>query len=428
MLNKLIRRHGSRDQGAAMITTLLVSVVISGMGVLVVDVAVNNLQNAGRDRLASGAMGAAEAGVAQGITYIRSQGLGRLACSPGCATNPWGNQTSPKIITLADGREARVWIERVQDFSPPAVKTGIYRVHSQGTAGKGPGLRILEQTVSVKPFEFPIGLYGDNFADAGNTGVHQESMFSRNCISKRSHLEFSGIDPWNNIPSAAHSASYITDANSCSANPATDNKRIHKVGAPCDASFPYDQDSLGAVLPLGACNPPLTTSYFDINNLTDDFNYRPRGLSNTEYAALRTKAQSMGQYYTTTAFTAPDPAVYPNAVMYFKIGAGQTVSIQKELNAYAYDTTCTNPRSLVIVIEGGSLHINSDADLTGAIFVPDGNFQNNGNSEITGTLFAKTIDKFNGTANFQLTPCFLANLPGGLMDVSPMRFREVDRL
>jgi hypothetical protein len=42
-------------------------------------------------------------------------------------------------------------------------------------------------------------------------------------------------------------------------------------------------------------------------------------------------------------------------------------------------------------------------------------------------LYAKTIDKFNGTADFYLDPCWLNNIPGGILDVTPTNFHEVDR-
>ena len=45
----------------------------------------------------------------------------------------------------------------------------------------------------------------------------------------------------------------------------------------------------------------------------------------------------------------------------------------------------------------------------------------------TGTIWADTIEQWNGNATSQLTSCFLQNLPGGLMSVKSTHFREVDR-
>ena len=59
--------------------------------------------------------------------------------------------------------------------------------------------------------------------------------------------------------------------------------------------------------------------------------------------------------------------------------------------------------------------------------MPDGNLKYNGGAILDGTVFARRIDKFTGTADFFLDQCFISNFPGGLFDVTPTRFREVDR-
>jgi Tfp pilus assembly protein PilX len=431
MFQRMMRRVRTGESGVALITTILVMVIVTGMGAIVVEVATTNIRNAGRDRASGGALGAAEAGLAAGATYIQgTAGVSSLTCSPNCATNPWGNKASPQTVTVAGNRSAKVWIQVVQAINPPAVKSAQYIIHSVGTAGAAgttAGSVELEQEVSAKPFSFPIGVYADWVGAAGNASVHKESFFTQGCVNMRSHMTFEGIDQWYGIPAGVHSTKWITDSNNnCSAN---DNKNIHKAGSPgvCNTSYPYDQDALGGDLTSTPCygNPYPLTSYFDAAGLQSSYGQQARGLTTAQYAALKSRAQAMGQYYTTTSYTAPDPATYPNAVMYFKVPAGQTVMIQNQLNAYS-SATCGS-RSLVIVIEGGGLHVNAGADITAAIFVPDGTYTGNGNNKIYGTLFASKIDKFNGTADFYLDPCFFANMPGGLLSVTPMRFRVVDR-
>src|SRR4051812_37641261 len=118
MMNRLRRD----DRGVAMVTSLLVISVLTALGITVTQVALNNLSNAGRDRLATGALGAAESGVTRAIAYINRNNTNALRCSPSCTSNAWGNSTTPQSVSLPDGRTAKVWIEKVQEYAPPSYK------------------------------------------------------------------------------------------------------------------------------------------------------------------------------------------------------------------------------------------------------------------------------------------------------------------
>jgi hypothetical protein len=141
----------------------------------------------------------------------------------------------------------------------------------------------------------------------------------------------------------------------------------------------------------------------------------------------------MGTYFTSTSgWTAPDPATYPNAVLYWKIGANDTVTIQNELDGYAKNCVEGQTKTLVLIVDNGGvgsggLHLNSNADLMGVLYVQKGNFQYNGTATWTGTVYANSIDTWNGSATSLLDECFLANMSGPILDVSKLRFREVDR-
>jgi hypothetical protein len=444
-IRRLIERSRD-DSGAAMITTLLVGAVLTALGVVAVDVSISNLQNAGRDRVGGIALDTSESGVAQAIEYIKNGGGALIACAPSCSTNPWGNRDNPQTVTLPNGRQYKVWIQQVQGFAPPTYKTATYKIYSLGTAGNGPGARSVEMTITAKPFTFPIGLYADNFEDAGDGTVHSEQMFSKGCITKRSHINFgpstdpetgavSTVDPFYGYPPAAHSASYITDDNST----CTNGSSVHTPND-CNTSYPGDQDAAGgSVVSVSACASKVmggTTSLFTTADLNATYGYQARGLTTTQYASLKSKAISQGNYWTDATLGSFVPPCVdlcpagktptPNGVVYFKVAAGTTIDNEfKEIEEFTR-ATC-GQRSLVIVIEGGEAHINSKIDITSALFVPDGNLQFNGGASIEGTIFAKTVNKFNGTADFYLDPCFIRNFPGGLFDVTPVRFREVDR-
>lgn len=441
----MMQRFRRDERGVAMITSLLVGSVLTALGLTVAQVAVTNLANASRDRVSAGALGAAEAGVTRAMAYINKNNTDILKCYPNC-TFGWGNPTTPQVVALPDGRQAKVYITPVQAYAPPAYKVGIYRIHSVGTAGTGPGQRTLDVTVEVKPMTFPLGIFTHDKINNGGTGsVTSESVLSDSCIDSRGNLNFTGIDAYYGIPAAAHSTRYITGANLsyCETDLTTvrntDNKAIHRASVgTCSSQYPYDQDSapLGGTFPSGsACTSApdqyTSSSHFDLTMLkADPYNYLPRGLTDAQYALLKARAQATGTYYTTSAPGSwPSPSTNPNPVLYFKLNAGEEVNIQTELNAYAWvtDPTCAiQHSSVVLVVEGGDLRISSNSSFSGAVFTPDGTFTYAGGAQLVGTLFAKQL-KLTGNANVSLNECYTRGTPGGVLEVRPTRFREVDR-
>lgn len=471
----------SKESGSAMVVAVLVLAVLTGLGAVVFTVGFNNLQNASRDRLAEGAQGVSEAGVAQAISYVRSNGIGQLKCrpaDPSTCNSLWGmNNPQTVTVTVSGGNQRvyRTWVEEVQKFSPSlGFKTGTYRIHSEGTTVPRPGKRLVQVTVRVRPIEFPIGLFGNTFANPGTAQVRHESMFSLDCINKRNLLTFEGVDQYHKLPSAAYSTKWITEStNTCSA---TDPKNIHAPPPPvsnpgaCNLgpapNFPYkfDRDRLGSDPLEAECADPVypdfDSNYLDDPNDLTTWGYdpgKPRGLSDAEYKALKAKAQEQGYYATRIGkcgpnespplcWKPPDPAQHPNAVMYFDLftaGSQDTVNLQSNdivgYEGFAGGTSgpWCGQRSLIIVVRDGNLTVNSGVNLIAAIFVPDGSpdgqYHGVGGAKIIGTLFANVVD-LNGDHTFTLKgqapnteDCFFENMPGGLIDVTPTRFHEVDR-
>jgi hypothetical protein len=181
------------------------------------------------------------------------------------------------------------------------------------------------------------------------------------------------------------------------------------------------------------CAPVNGTSKFTQADL-DGYG---RGLNEDELSYLRSRAQAQGNYWTSGAsWTPPNAAVQPHAVIFFDLpasGPGATVTIQNELDSYTWNGECTStPKTVIIVINNattgnGGVTLNSGNDLSGALFVQKGTLKFNGTATWTGTIWADTIEQWNGSATSQLTSCFLQNLPGDFMAVKSTRFREVDR-
>ena len=164
-------RGADGESGSALIIVLM---MISMLGVLTLTMAtlsVNNLTGARRAHEAGVALNAADAGLAQAVAYMRGNGVGGLACSPTCASNPWGNSAAPQTVTVpgTNGASLNVWVEPLAPY--PANKEGLYKVHSKGVAGSLGG-RSVTADVMVAPQKFPLGIFAMSISGGGNAGVH----------------------------------------------------------------------------------------------------------------------------------------------------------------------------------------------------------------------------------------------------------------
>jgi hypothetical protein len=317
------------DAGVALITVVLMAALLVGLGIAVTATTVNNLNGAGRDRAATGALGVAEAGVADAIGYLSTKGT--AAICPTC-TGLW-NVSSPGPVTRTYSTgSAVVSIMEVAKYAPPTTRAGRYLIRSVATTPDSrPGKRTVEQLVEITPLSFPMGVYVNGHLSLnGQVKIQQESVFSSSCVDSRNKLTFSNgpsgsnIDPYNRIPAGVHSVSYIVDAQrtNCTYSDAAsakvgDNAVIHKTST-CSETYPYDQDGspLGGVFTSGTCLAK-TTGYGDYDLKGSEFSdevmrnvygFKPRGLTDDEYATLKAKAKAAGTY-----FGPSDTIVWPTA-------------------------------------------------------------------------------------------------------------------
>lgn len=456
-------RH--RDDGSALIMTILVMAVLTGLGLTVFTLSTDNLGNSRRDRQATSALANSEAGVAQAIAYLKNRGTGQLLCAPNCgAANAWGEEPGfaetvddghpSHQVTMASGETYSVWIDTVQPVNAATGAAGLYTVHSVGNSGTGPGSRTVEVDVEVAPFEFPLAVFADSVQAGGTGSIQTESLFSTGCIFKRGQITFVGNDPVYGIPAAAHSSQYITDSQANgSACAADDNKNIHKPSGstpqPCNMTYRYDQDRQGGPLAstscLGAGGAYPQTSL--ITDLGAQYGFQLEGLTAEQLDQLRTAAQEQGFYFTSSTDI---PAVlqdnttslqHPNPVVFYDL-KGSAVGGEVDLK-HLSDTTYARPtpllasspschsRSVIVVVVNGDVRLNSNQTLVGSVFAmgpsPYGEVgKANGVSRLIGTMYARSLD-LTGTSDINLDDCFLQNIPGQLMNVKATTFREVDR-
>ena len=447
------------DQGSAMIITLMVLALVTALSTTVAAVTINNLKSSLRAQEAGAAVSAADAGVAQAMSYLRNTGVRDVDCTQdvpttlaACVDISWGS-AKPISVSIPGkiDQKYEVWIEAVKPF--PAFDPGLYVIHSTGTAA-GDAARRVTADVEVSTSNVPKGIYANTISGGGSASIARESVFASGCVYERSKLDISGTDAAYGIPAAVHSSEIITDANGSGQYCDGINKAIHDP-LPCDTANPFDQDSLGGSLTGTPCAPTQTgyPDYYGAQDLDGDgttdvrgsfledeaalfelYDIRRPALSPAKIDELRTIAQAQGNYWTTASgWTSPDEA---NAAMFFELplaGPNPTIDLNDLIgfgragNMAADDAAC-GTKSLTIVILGGDVKLNSNRQISASLFLlEDGAVEKaNGTADFIGTMYADSID-LTGNVGLSLDPCFLNNLGPSLLDYRLSGYRELDR-
>lgn len=457
------------DAGSAMILTLMVMALVTGLATTIAVVTISNLQSSLRAQQAGSALNAADAGVAQAMAYLRNSGVRNLTCSPSTPATSncaglWGRDQPASVpVPGVIGQAYSVWIERVTPYT--STRPGLYRIHSDGTAS-GAASRTVTADVGVTTTNVPKGIFTRTISGGGSTSVARESIFATGCVYDRSKIAMSGMDLAYGIPVAVHSSQIITESNGTGQYCPTTKKPIHNPSASgnaryCKSLYPYDQDRLGSGSLSGtSCESAKTQypTYYGARDLDEDgtidvdgslikddaalfalFGIGSPALSPAQIDQMRIVAQSQGNFFTSaTGWASPDEA---NAVMFFDLtqvdrNSSRTVDLNditgfsREANLSDADATCES-RSLVIVIEGGNAKLNSNQRLFASLFLtspaPYGQvLKANGSSDFIGTIYADNVNLV-GTANLSMDGCFLANISPALLGLNLSNYREEDR-
>ena len=458
------------DAGSALILTLMAMAVVMGMATTVAVVSINNLQSSTKAQQAGAALNAADAGISQAVAYMRSSGVRKLACSPSCTTNPWGNSGTPTSVTLGGvGRQAyTAWIEPIRPY--PANDPATYRVHSTGTAS-GAARRQVAADVTVGS-NVTRGVHSRTMSGGGSASVSRESIFSTGCVYERSKIAMTPgeLDIAYGVPVGVHSSQIITNSNGSGQFCPSTSRPIHDPGgtAParnCSADNPYDHDIYGGAFPTTAGNACLNLAtlypkYYAARDLDGDgtidvngsfikdesalarlYNMRNPTLAEGLVDQLRSIAISQGNYWekaspTNAAWKTPDEE---NVVMFFDltrtdlggtVDLNEIVGFSRATNTSETSAACSS-KSLAIVIEGGNAKLNSNQTMFGSLILtssaPYGQvIKANGTASFIGTIFADNINLV-GNVDLSLDACFLANLSPALLVLNVGNYREEDR-
>lgn len=460
------RARSRDDRGAALVLTVMVIALVGVLTTTILGVTVSNLSATRRTQDSARALDAADAGLTQAITHLRTAGTRGISCDAACQATAYGATLAPPGTAVAGsgGLSYRTWVRPLDTSNPRDRK---YRVTSEGRGGSGVRVIQADITLTLANVGLPLGIFARSIQGGGTPDLDGISIFSTGCVWNRGKLGFTAtLDAAYGIPTAVHSSRIITDSNGNGANAcdASDNKAIHRTAAgrcrPAGDPWRWDQDSIGG--PCAALSSAYGSYYgpkdldgdpqLDVDGsfIEDDqallelYGLDDDPLPAEKLAELKVIARSQvdpgravgsaadkDNYWTSTSFEPPNSSLHPDAVLYFDLtntDPGGVVDL-KDLDGLWGQDGCA-ARSLLIVIEGGNVRLNGNDPVAASIVLTSKTYgevdKGNGTPSFVGTMFANTVN-LAGTIDLALNSCFLSNLSPSLYSAVVDEYRELDR-
>ena len=443
-----------REAGAAMLIAVMVITVIAVIGTSVAVMASRTTKSAGSAQAAGVAKDFANAGIAEGVTYLRQVGVtpaidaqtpvpnGASGCATPTVDAAHPEWTSNKAALVSGGAQGQyaVWIEKVAASASGV--PGAYRVCAQATTGQA------KRTASVVAQYTPAGGVSGPYAVYGKSEVNLQSaaqvitnmsVYSEQCVDRKDKkVTIGGTDLASGLPAAAHSMLWVTGKGSCQAS-----NSVHDGGDYVNNDFPYDTDRAGG--PIGADpdrtgKPALLAAPWSGSTLeaagqtVDQFRARwnvPDMLSATSINALEQTAKQQGNYYYLTTSSIAGVAT-PNenhAVLFLDFKNHSTVDM-KDFNLGDWShASCATGKSLILVVRNADVTANGNGDLRATLVVKNGGVTKmNGNFTLIGGLHADDGLDLSGNGTITLDQCAIDNPPpGGTPQVDVSNYMEYDR-
>ncbi|MGH2729591.1 MAG: pilus assembly PilX N-terminal domain-containing protein [Actinomycetota bacterium] len=461
-----------REAGVAMITVLFIGAVLTIVGVTAATLAVNELRAGLDDRKASEALGYAEAGVDRlvlelkrgSFTWgdIREAGCERPSLSlPAGAIGDGSFQAELLVYDPAAIDEASRFPPAACLARPEARFAHTFAITSTGVHPTAK--RVVRHVIKIAPLQIAMGISADRVDANGQAGMLNVSVLTPGDITGREKLGFTGLDPFYSLadfypgesastpmPAAAHAVGTIYFVGGGK------NKQEHPPSLNCTANprgdlgqSLWDGSGSGGAITAGCSGqvgwPP--TSLFTNDDLQ---RIAPtKSLSDQEYITLREAARTSGLYCFNEGGTAQcvvagvaqslsstiqdgDLAGLPsNFVAYFDFAPGSDpFSVGNTIKWKANVGPCSDSpslnRSVTLIVRNGSLSMENGSTVTGAVILPEGAFDSSGSFGVHGVVSAKEV-RMRGGATFELSDCWVRNMPGALLDVTPLHWSELDR-
>ena len=477
----MLRRMRGNEKGVAMVTVLLVGAVLTVAATTASFVAIQDLRASTDDRKASSALAYAEAGIDRIITMIRRGDMTWADFKGSGCPGYTLVERSGEIGDVGGRYEARILrfnptATGTDRFAPaaaacpaaiPSPRHDAAQYFVVESTGRQPlAKRVVRQVIKVSALGLPIGVFANSFELNGTPNIQTVSVISDGDIVGRGKLAFVGTDPYykmgdfwpslsptTGVPAAAHTLGAIYPKKNSSS-------QEHTPGSPlnCEANdaagatlgqSQWDQSGSGGTISTatpcdGQSAAPPPTSKF---TRADFERVAPRpALADQDYLTLRDAAKTTGIYCyvpTTGAKTCTKQGAPLAVNNNFNIGDGHLAGLPTNFVFYVEfqdpsRALTTNEvkwganvgpcgtESAVLIVRNGSWRMESNSVINGVLLLPEGNIDSQGSFDFIGTIIAKSV-AMNGGGTFTLNQCWLDNMPGPFLDVTPTAWSEVDR-
>jgi Tfp pilus assembly protein PilX len=434
-----------------MMVAVMVLTVVAVLSMTIATLAMRSTRAAGDAQTAGVVKDLANAGLAEGVTFLRQVGVtpaidgqtpvpdGAGACAAPTVNSaaPQWTRSNAALVDSGTKGEYAVWIEKV--VAPTSGVPGSYRVCAQGTSGQG------KRTASVNAIYTPAGGSAGPYAVYGKGDVTLQSaaqvitnmsVHSEHCIDRKGNKQtIGGTDLASGKPAAAHAMDWVLDGpgpDACEAS-----RSVHEGGDYVDDEFPYDTDESGG--PTGDSRlqvSPWNGSTLEPNSQTvDQFRAKwgvPDMLGTTSVTALEQTARQQGNYYYLTSSSTASVAT-PNeshAVVFLDFQNHATVNLKDIGFVGPWATSsCLTGKSLILVFRNADVEGNGNRALRATVVIKNGGFTKlNGTFDLIGGLFADNGLDLSGNGTVRLDQCAIDNPPpGGTPQVDVSNYVEYDR-
>lgn len=407
--------------------------------------------------------------------FARNPAVPGDACTPFYPTGVNGGARPTKIID---------WPE---EGTPPS-PTAYFQITATGYVGSVANFsarRVVRQVIRIQPKGLPIGIYGQNLLVGGSARLITISAFSETDVQGRNGVDFEGIDPYytyedvfpggvvcpdlsvcgptKHVPAAVHAAGTLVFTNNAiefstgvpnGGVPPT-NCRANKSNSSTQSLWDSDGSSAAGTLTAGCTGQigrPVHNRF-----TTADLTRLITKVTEDDYEAMKSNAKANGIYCSLPGFggtglaqcqvrgisTGSDfqngpetlrAAGVKNYIAYFEYRSGTAAQNSGGTRGVPWNDSvgpCSNDpavhESVTIVIRKGGISVNGGSTNNGAIIM-DGSFENaNGTGFWNGPVISNSRIDATGNFDFTLNSCWIDNMGGAFIKVTPTQWFEVDR-
>lgn len=474
------------QSGIAMVTVLFVASALTVIGSTATFVTIHELRSSTDDRRASEALAYAEAGADRLLLELKRGSItwGHIK-EAGCKYPPLvlpttsiGNGTYDASLTVYDPEApadqrvpATPWTSANDAAVPCLNRTGSPRANEWfaiSVKGSHPtATRVVRQVVRIGSVNLPVGIYADTVTANGNPDLNGISLITPGDIVGREKIGFTGNDVYYTMadfwPGMSDTMPVPTSAHAVGAiyyKKFGGKKQVHPPSPNCDANDArgtqgqsmFDGSVSGKPITTscptwGGVQPAPTTSLFTPEDLQRVVSRT--SLTDQDYLTLKEAAKTSGLYCyfpvsSSASCTKKGATISPNTTITNAMIDGlanhfvtyleyqdPTKAMSGNLIMWQADWWGCNEdpfldKSVVIVVRNGSMKFASGRMVNGALFLPEGSFNDTGGHTFNGTIIAKKFDS-TGNPQKQLNTCWLNNMPGPFLDVTTSRWSELDR-